>query len=462
MDRRTEIELFVQIAELGSMSCAAEALKLSNAAASRHLAALETRLSARLVQRNTRRPALTEVGETFYRRCKPLLAEMLEAEAEVNEAVLQPTGLLRINGSLSFCMIHMAPLLPDFNARYPDLRVEIVTANRYFDLIENGIDVAIRTREYEVDSNITVRRLAETLVDLARHKLLLYTYANHPDQLRFTRDGQNTVLAVKGALEANDGQVLRAAALAHFGIFAKAVMHVPIESAREARDEARCFDADCAVAIGGGSTTGLGKAIALESGLPIIAIPTTCAGSEMTSIYGITEAGIKKTGRDARVLPRAVIYDPELSRSLSLQLSVTSDLNVIAHAAEGLYAHDGNPITALMAEEGIRAMATALGALHDDPHNLAARGDALYGAWMCSSVLGAVSMGLHHKLCHTLAGTFDLPHAEVPAVMLPHALAYNATHAPDAMRRIARALGTQHAAAGLQRLARALGAPTSL
>lgn len=411
MDRRTEIELFVQIAELGSMSRAAEALKLSNAAASRHLAALETRLSARRVQRNTRRLALTEVGETFYRRCKPLLAEMLEAEAEVNEAVLQPTGLLRITGSLSFCMIHIAPLLPDFNARYPDVRVEIVTANRYFDLIENGIAVAIRTREYQADTNITRRRLAETLADLARHQLLLYTYANHPDQLRFTRDGQNTVLAVKGALEANDGQVLRAAALAHFGIFAKVVMHVPIKSACEARDEARCLDADCAVAIGGGSTTGLGKAIALESGLPIIAIPTTCAGSEMTSIYGISEAGIKRTGRDARVLPRAVIYDPELSRSLSLQLSVTSGLNVIAHAAEGLYAHDGNPITALMAEEGIRAMATALGALHDDPHDLAARGDALYGAWLCGSVLG---------------------------------------------------VGTQHAAAGLQRLARALGAPMSL
>ncbi len=237
MDRRTEIELFVQIAELGSMSRAAEALKLSNAAASRHLAALETRLSARLVERNTRRLALTEVGEAFYRRCKPLLAEMLEAEAEVNEGVLQPTGLLRVTGSLSFCMIHVAPLLPEFNARYPDLRVEIVAANRYFDLIENGIDVAIRTREYEADSNIAVRRLAETgrllvasprylqrfgtprtLDDLSRHKLLLYTYANHPDQLRFTRDGQNTVLTVKSALEANDGQVLRAAALAHFGI----------------------------------------------------------------------------------------------------------------------------------------------------------------------------------------------------------------------------------------------------
>ncbi len=246
------------------------------------------------------------------------------------------------------------------------------------------------------------------------------------------------------------------------GLFAKAVMHVPIESAREARDEARRLGADCAVAIGGGSTTGLGKAIALESSLPIVAIPTTYAGSEMTSIYGLTDAGIKQTGRDLRVLPRTVIYDPELSQSLPLGLSITSGFNAIAHAAEGLYAHDGSPITALMAEEGIRAMATALFTLRDDPHELAARGDALYGAWLCGTVLGAVSMGLHHKLCHTLGGTFDLPHAEVHTVLLPHALAYNAAHAPEAMRRIARALAAPHAAAGVQGLVRTLGAPTSL
>jgi DNA-binding transcriptional LysR family regulator len=237
MDRWTEIELFVQVAELGSLSRAADALSLSNAAASRHLAALEQRLSARLVQRNTRRLFLTEVGEAFYRRCKPMLAEWREAEAEVNESALRPSGLLRVTGSLSFCMMHVAPLLPEFSARFPDLRVEIVTANRYFDLIENGIDVAFRTREYEADSNITVRRLAETRrilaaspqylqrhgtprepAALAQHKLLLYTYANHPDQLRFTRNGQTLTLAVQGVLEANDGQVLRAAALAHLGI----------------------------------------------------------------------------------------------------------------------------------------------------------------------------------------------------------------------------------------------------
>jgi maleylacetate reductase len=246
------------------------------------------------------------------------------------------------------------------------------------------------------------------------------------------------------------------------GIFPRAVMHVPVETAREARDEARRLGADCAVAIGGGSTTGLGKAIALDSGLPIIAIPTTYAGSEMTSIYGLTEAGVKKTGRDLRVLPRTVIYDPELSVSLPIGLTITSGLNAIAHAAEGLYAFDGNPILSLMAEEGIRAIAAALPRLSIDLTDLDARGGALYGAWLCGAVLGAVSMGLHHKLCHTLGGSFNLPHAEVHTVVLPHALAYNAAHAPEAMRRIARAIGTENAAPGLFDLAQRLGAPVAL
>ena len=246
------------------------------------------------------------------------------------------------------------------------------------------------------------------------------------------------------------------------GLFARAVMHVPIETACEAREEARRLGADCAVAIGGGSTTGLGKAIALESGLPIVAVPTTYAGSEMTPIYGLTEGGVKKTGRDPRVLPRCVIYDPELTLTLPLALSVSSGLNAIAHAAEGLYAHDANPIVALMAEEGIRATAAALPRLAADPKNLDARSDALYGAWLCGSVLGAVAMGLHHKLCHTLGGSFNLPHAEVHTVILPHALAYNAAHAPEAMARIARALVTANAAQGVFDLAQRHGAPTAL
>ena len=237
MDRWTEIELFVQVAELGSLTRAAESLGLSNAAASRHLAGLEARLAARLVQRNTRRLFLTDVGEAFYRRCKPLLGELHDAEAAVNEAVLKPTGLLRIQASLSFSMIVIAPLLPDFSARFPELRVEIVASNRYTDLLEGGIDVAVRNREFESDSAITVRRLAETKrvlaaspqylqrhgtprapEELLQHRLLIYNLGNHPNELRFTREGRETALPVQGVLEANDGQIVRAAALKHLGI----------------------------------------------------------------------------------------------------------------------------------------------------------------------------------------------------------------------------------------------------
>ncbi len=246
------------------------------------------------------------------------------------------------------------------------------------------------------------------------------------------------------------------------GIFDRAVMHVPIETAREARDVARRLGADCAVAIGGGSTTGLGKAIALDSGLPILAIPTTYAGSEMTSIYGLTEAGVKKTGKDPRVLPRTVLYDPELSQTLPLAMSVTSGINAIAHAAEGLYAQDSNPVMDLMAVEGITAMARALPSIRKNALDIHARTDALYGAWLCGSVLGSVGMALQHKLCHTLGGSFNLPHAEVHTVVLPHALAFNAAAAPIAMARIAKALGSASAAAGLYALARDNGAPTAL
>jgi len=246
------------------------------------------------------------------------------------------------------------------------------------------------------------------------------------------------------------------------GVFSKAVMHVPVETAQEARDYAAKLGADCAVAIGGGSTTGLGKAIALTSSLPIIAVPTTYAGSEMTPIYGLTESGLKKTGRDLRLLPKTVIYDPELTLSLPAALSVTSGINAIAHAAEGLYAQDANPITGLMAEEGIRALGAGIGRVVSRLDDLDARADCLYGAWLCGAVLGSVGMALHHKLCHTLGGTFNLPHAETHTIVLPHALAYNREAAPLAMQRIARALGVSDAAQGVFDLARDNGAPTAL
>ena len=232
------------------------------------------------------------------------------------------------------------------------------------------------------------------------------------------------------------------------GVFDKAVMHVPVETAREASKVANELGADCAVAIGGGSTIGLGKAIALEYSLPIIAIPTTYAGSEMTPIYGLTENNVKKTGKDSRVLPKTVIYDPELTLTLPLEVSLTSGMNAIAHAAEGLYAQDGNPIMTLLAEEGIRALAEGLKALKANDQDKDARSQCLYGAWLCGTVLGNVGMALHHKLCHTLGGTFNLPHAPTHTVVLPQAIAYNEVSRPEVTKIITRALKVENATAG--------------
>lgn len=246
------------------------------------------------------------------------------------------------------------------------------------------------------------------------------------------------------------------------GIYDKAQMHVPIETAEEARSIAAELGADCCVAVGGGSTIGLGKAIALTSSLPIVAIPTTFAGSEMTPIYGITEGGLKRTGRDPRVLPAAVIYDPALTATLPPRIAATSGINAIAHAVEALYAQDANPIISLMAEESIRALAAALPRVVTDPADAEASSDALYGAWLAGACLGAVGMAIHHKLCHTLGGTFNLPHAEMHTIVLPHSVAYNRAAVPEAMARVSRALGGLDAASGLYDLAAGLGAPMAL
>lgn len=246
------------------------------------------------------------------------------------------------------------------------------------------------------------------------------------------------------------------------GTYDKAAMHVPVEIAEDARRTARELGADCCVTVGGGSTTGLGKAIALASAVPILAVPTTYAGSEMTPIYGITEGGAKKTGRDVRVLPKAVIYDPTLTLSLPPALSAASGMNAIAHAVEALYSHEGNPIISLMAEEGIRALALALPAIMKSPSDIGARSDALYGAWLCGVVLGSAGMALHHKLCHVLGGSFNLPHAETHSIVLPHAVRYNHDAAPEAMARIERAIQAEDAAAGIYDLEKRLGLPMRL
>ncbi|HTG97926.1 MAG TPA: maleylacetate reductase [Burkholderiales bacterium] len=246
------------------------------------------------------------------------------------------------------------------------------------------------------------------------------------------------------------------------GTYDKAAMHVPIEIAEDARRTARVLGADCCVTVGGGSTTGLGKAIALTSPMPILAVPTTYAGSEMTPIYGLTEGGAKKTGRDLRVLPKAVIYDPELTLSLPPALSASSGMNAIAHSVEALYAQDANPVISLMAEEGIRALAKALPVIVQEPKNLSSRAEALYGAWLCGIALGSAGMALHHKLCHVLGGSFNLPHAETHSIVLPHAMRYNQEAARDAMARVERALGATPAAGAIYDLERRLPIPMKL
>lgn len=245
------------------------------------------------------------------------------------------------------------------------------------------------------------------------------------------------------------------------GVFAGAIMHTPVEVTEQAVARASELGADCLVSLGGGSTTGLGKAIAYRTGLPQVAVPTTYAGSEVTPILGQTADARKTTLRDPKVLPQVVIYDPELTVGLPVGLSVTSGINAIAHAAEGLYADDRNPITTMMAVEGLRALHAALPAIVAAPADLEARGQGLYGAWLCGTVLGSVAMSLHHKICHALGGTFDLPHAETHTVMLPHTIGYNAAVVPHLLQPVADIFGGSPGE-GLFDFARSLGAPTAL
>ncbi|MFJ5214670.1 maleylacetate reductase [Streptomyces sp. NPDC088354] len=246
------------------------------------------------------------------------------------------------------------------------------------------------------------------------------------------------------------------------GVHPGAVMHVPVEVADEAVEVALGVDADGLVAVGGGSAVGLGKAVALRTGLPLIAVPTTYSGSEMTPVWGLTEDGVKRTGRDPRVLPRSVVYDPELTVSMPPALSATSGVNAMAHAVEALYAPDATPIVSLMAEEGVRALAGALPRVVEDPAAPGARADALYGAWLCGACLGATTMGLHHKLAHVLGGSFGLPHSETHTVLLPYVLAFNAPATPATSAALRRALATDDPAAALHDLGGRLGAPRSL
>lgn len=240
------------------------------------------------------------------------------------------------------------------------------------------------------------------------------------------------------------------------------VMHVPIESAERARAAAAAHEVDLVISVGGGSTTGLAKAVALTQGIPIVAVPTTYAGSEATSVWGLTEGRRKTTGVDARVLPRSVVYDATLTLSLPVAMSVASGLNALAHCVDSMWAPRTDPVDQALAGEGIRALVAGLPAVVADPAGLEGREQMLYGAYLSAAAFSSAGSGLHHKICHVLGGTYDLPHAQTHAVVLPYVLGFNAPAAPAAERRIAEAFGTTSALEGLQRLQRAVDAPKAL
>jgi len=245
------------------------------------------------------------------------------------------------------------------------------------------------------------------------------------------------------------------------GVFTGALIHTPVSITDTATARFRSVEADCVVAIGGGTAIGLGKAVAYRTGTPQIVMPTTYSGSESTPIIGQTRDGIKSTIRHASILPDVVILDPELSLSLPVKISVTSGLNAMAHAVEALYARDRNPVSSVLALEGIRVLMQALPTIVADPRNIRGRSLALYASWLCGKVLATVGMALHHKLCHVLGGRFSLPHAETHSILLPHSIAYNQVAAHEELEPLSILL---KGPPGLRifELAKSLRAPTRL
>jgi maleylacetate reductase len=239
--------------------------------------------------------------------------------------------------------------------------------------------------------------------------------------------------------------------------FAQALPHVPAELVRRALEVTAAARPDACLVFGGGSAVGLGKAVARETGLPLVAVPTTYAGSEMTSIWGISDEGGKRTGRDARALPRLVLYDAELTLDLPPAISAASGMNAMAHAVEAMYAAGAGPEVVILAEDAIRRLRDALPRIIREPRNVDARDQALAGAHLAGRSLEKAAMGLHHKLCHVLGGSFGLPHAETHAALLPYVVAFNAAAAPEAMARIAAALGAPDAVTALLSLSQSIG-----
>lgn len=287
------------------------------------------------------------------------------------------------------------------------------------------------------------------------------TLATVPDEV--ARLGRSRALVLSTPQQEPQAQAL-AQALGNkaAGVFAGATMHTPVEVTDAAIAAYTALGADCVVSLGGGSTTGLGKAIATRSGADQVVIPTTYAGSEMTDILGETAGGEKTTRRDASIRPEVVVYDVDLTLTLPVGLTVTSALNAIAHAMEGFYAPDRHPITEALSRDAMVAFARALPVLVKNPTDPVARADALYAAWGCSTTLGHVTMALHHKLAHVLGGSFGLPHAETHAVLLPHTTAYSEGAVDGLLNPIRDAFGQPTAAAGLWHFAKACAAPLRL
>jgi alcohol dehydrogenase class IV len=244
--------------------------------------------------------------------------------------------------------------------------------------------------------------------------------------------------------------------------FSQVRSHVPVEVAELARKAATEADADLVLSVGGGSTTGTAKAVALTTGLPILAVPTTYAGSEVTPVWGMTDRGRKTTGTDRKVLPKTVVYDPELTTSLPVDLSVASGLNAVAHCVEAFWAPMHSPVSSAVGEDGIRHLVAGLNAIEATPTCLAARTDLMLGAYLAGSAFAVAGSGLHHKICHVLGGAFDLPHAQTHAIVLPYVLAYNAPNAGEATSRVERALGRTDIVAALRELGAGLGVPAGL
>lgn len=247
------------------------------------------------------------------------------------------------------------------------------------------------------------------------------------------------------------------------GLLPEAVSQVPIELARRARARARELGTDCIVSVGGGASIGMGKAIALDMAVPVIAIPTTYSGSEMTGFCGITIEGVKRMHQSLRMLASCVIFDPELTVGLPVPVSAASALNALAHCVDAMVVASCSPIMAMAAAEGARVIAGAIPAVVRNPQDINARTELMYGGYLSGAAL-AGGFALQHGVAHVLGGSFNVAHGTSHALVLPHAAAHHAAQVPQMMEPLARAMGlkTGDLGAGIFDLLASLQLPTSL